>query len=98
MAKAGVNISIVFLRVNPLAAEMGTSTASPESLVPATMITATNVFYMLLLPAVVLWYVYWKMSRKHLVELAEKIPGPPGLPLLGNALEFTGSPHCNIFF
>lgn len=30
------------------------------------------------------------MSRRHMYELAEKIEGPPGLPLIGNALEFTG--------
>lgn len=72
---------------------MGTGT-SPEVLAPAaTMITATNIFFMLLLPAAALWYMYWRLSRRHLLELAEKIPGPSGLPVLGNALEFTGTPH-----
>ncbi|XP_077297022.1 cytochrome P450 4g15 [Arctopsyche grandis] len=69
---------------------MGTS---PEMLAPTSSITATNVFYMLLLPTMILWYVYWKISRRHLLELAEKIPGPPGFPIVGNALEFTGSAH-----
>ncbi|KAI5641164.1 cytochrome p450 domain-containing protein [Phthorimaea operculella] len=47
-------------------------------------------FYMLLVPALILWYAYWRMSRRHMYELAEKLAGPPGYPLIGNALEFTG--------
>ncbi|XP_013185828.2 cytochrome P450 4g15 [Amyelois transitella] len=61
-----------------------------ENVVQSTTWAATSLFYMLLVPALVLWYAYWRMSRRHLYELAEKLDGPPGLPLLGNALEFTG--------
>lgn len=57
---------------------------------------ATTMFYMLLVPAIVLYYAYWRLSRRHLYELAEKIPGPPGLPLIGNALEFVGTSHGNL--
>lgn len=28
-----------------------------------------------------------------MIELGDKIPGPKGWPLLGNALEFIGSSH-----
>lgn len=64
---------------------------SPESVVAQSNTwAATSLFYMLLVPAVILWYAYWRMSRRHLYELAAKIPGPSGLPLIGNALDFTG--------
>lgn len=53
----------------------------------------TSMFYMLLLPALALWYAYWRISRRHMLELAAKIPGPSGLPIIGNALAFTGSSH-----
>ncbi|XP_045479100.1 cytochrome P450 4g15-like [Harmonia axyridis] len=55
--------------------------------------SASNVFYFLLVPAMILWYAYWKISRKHLEELAAKLPGPPGYPLIGNALDFSGTSH-----
>ncbi|CAH0759292.1 unnamed protein product [Diatraea saccharalis] len=61
-----------------------------ENVVQSSTWTATNMFYMLLVPAVVLWYAYWKISRRHMYELAAKLNGPPGLPLIGNALDFTG--------
>lgn len=53
--------------------------------------SATTVFFTLLVPAIVLYYIYFRISRRHMIELAEKIPGPTGLPLLGNALELIGS-------
>lgn len=70
---------------------MSATTATPDSLASSTVVSATSVFYFLLLPAAILFYAYWKISRRHFLELAEKIPGPPGLPFLGNALEFVGS-------
>lgn len=69
-------------------------TVTPESVVAQTGTwAAISLFYMLLVPAVVLWYAYWRMSRRHMYELAAKIGGPSGLPILGNALEFTGGSH-----
>ncbi|XP_026747298.1 cytochrome P450 4g15 [Trichoplusia ni] len=69
------------------------SYAAAESVVPTSTWAATNLFYVLLVPALILWYAYWRMSRRHMYELAAKLHGPPGLPLLGNALEFTGGSH-----
>lgn len=66
------------------------SYAAAESVAASSTWAATSLFYMLLVPALILWYAYWRMSRRHMYELAEKIEGPPGLPLIGNALEFTG--------
>lgn len=57
------------------------------------LISPSVVFYFLLIPTLILWYAYWKLSRKRLIELADKIPGPKGFPLVGNALEFIGSSH-----
>ncbi|XP_043462045.1 cytochrome P450 4g15 [Leptopilina heterotoma] len=73
------------------------SAAGPEVVVgtvgatAATGLSATSVFLSLLIPALVLYYIYFRISRRHLIELAEKIPGPPGLPIFGNALELIGS-------
>ncbi|CAH1635271.1 unnamed protein product [Spodoptera littoralis] len=69
------------------------SYTTAESVVPTSTWAATNLFYVLVVPALILWYAYWRMSRRHFYELAAKLHGPPGLPLLGNALEFTGGSH-----
>lgn len=53
--------------------------------------SAISVFYCLLIPALLLWYIYWRLSRKHLLELAAKLPGPKGWPIIGNALDFAGT-------
>ncbi|CAH0721599.1 unnamed protein product, partial [Brenthis ino] len=66
------------------------SYTAAENAVGSSTWAATNLFYVLLVPAIILWYTYWRMSRRHLYELAEKLAGPKGYPLLGNALEFTG--------
>lgn len=52
--------------------------------------SASFIFYSLLIPALILGYAYYKLSRKRFLELAEKIPGPPGLPLVGHAFDFIG--------
>lgn len=57
------------------------------------MLSTFNLFFYLLTPAIVLWYIYFRMSRKQLYELASKIEGSDGLPLLGNALDFMQDPH-----
>lgn len=57
----------------------------------ATGLSASSVFLTLLVPALVLFYIYFRISRRHMLELAEKIPGPDGYPIIGNALEFLGS-------
>ncbi|KAL0100478.1 hypothetical protein PUN28_019659 [Cardiocondyla obscurior] len=54
-------------------------------------LSASTVFLSLLVPALVLYYIYFKISRRHMIELAEKIPGPEGLPLIGNTLLLLGS-------
>lgn len=54
-------------------------------------LSATTVFLSLLIPALVLYYIYFKISRRHMIELAERLPGPAGLPLIGNTLMLLGS-------
>lgn len=62
----------------------------------STDVSATSVFLSLLIPALVLYYIYFRISRRHMIELAEKLPGPEGWPLIGNALMFLGSPDGKI--
>lgn len=63
---------------------------------PLFALSAFNLFFYLLTPAIVLWYIYFRMSRKQLYDLASKIPGSEGLPLLGNALDFMQDPHSEL--
>ncbi|XP_029048643.1 cytochrome P450 4g15 [Osmia bicornis bicornis] len=73
------------------------STAGPEIIAgsvaaaSATGFSATTVFLSLLIPAVLLYYIYFRISRRHMIELGEKLPGPPALPIIGNALDLMGS-------
>ena len=53
----------------------------------------STTFFTLLVSVSVLGYAYWRMSRRHMYALAENIPGPKGLPILGNALMFRGSSY-----
>lgn len=68
--------------------EVITATAAAAATVG---LSATTVFFSLLIPALILYYIYFRISHRHMIELAEKLPGPDGLPLIGNALMFTGT-------
>ncbi|KAL1505638.1 hypothetical protein ABEB36_005158 [Hypothenemus hampei] len=54
---------------------------------------STTVFLTLLVPVLGLFYIYWYVSRRQMIELADKIPGPKGLPIFGNVLELLGNPN-----
>ncbi|KAL1450855.1 hypothetical protein WDU94_003170 [Cyamophila willieti] len=69
--------------------------ATTADIVSTTGLTSTTLFGYLIVPALLLWVVYYRMSRRRLYELAVKIPGPEGLPLFGKGLEFIGgTPHA----
>ncbi|XP_020278616.1 cytochrome P450 4g15 [Pseudomyrmex gracilis] len=57
----------------------------------STGVSPTTAFLSLLLPALILYYIYFRISRWHMIELAEKLPGPEGWPLIGNAFLFRGN-------
>lgn len=57
------------------------------------LFSSSTAFLYLIVPAITLWYIYFRLSRKRLYDLISKIDGPRGLPLFGNALEFIGDPH-----
>lgn len=57
---------------------------------------SSAIFFSLLVPALILWYIYWRLSRRRLYALAEKIPGPEGLPIIGNALDLMGTSHSKL--
>lgn len=62
----------------------------PQNNLMPQLFSPSALVYYLIAPAIILYYVYWKLSRRHLLQLAERIPGPKGYPIIGNALEFTG--------
>lgn len=72
-------------------------TTTATSVSPTGEMGTSKIFYSLLLPALVLWYIYWKISRRHMEKLAAKIPGLPGYPVIGNALEFINLTSADIF-
>lgn len=65
----------------------------------ATIETAFNsgqpstVLFSLIITSSILWYTYFRLSRRRLYELADKIDGPPGYPFFGNVNELIGSSH-----
>ncbi|CAH0389544.1 unnamed protein product [Bemisia tabaci] len=44
--------------------------------------------------ALVLWYFYFRLTRRRLYELAAKIPGFEGFPLIGSAHVLVGNPNA----
>lgn len=60
---------------------------------PSSIMAASSLFYFLLIPALLLWFVYWKLSRRHMLELAKTLPGPEGYPIIGNLMDLVGTSH-----
>lgn len=56
---------------------------------------SSTVLYSLILSTITLWYAYFRISRRRLYELADKIDGPSGLPFVGCALGFIYSAHTS---
>lgn len=71
-------------------------TVAAEVTTASGVMAASSLFYFLLIPALTLWFVYWKLSRRHMLELAKTLPGPDGLPIIGNLLDLVGSSHCEL--
>ncbi|CAB3222104.1 unnamed protein product [Arctia plantaginis] len=42
--------------------------------------------------AALAYWQYWRWAHRRMLELAAKVPGPPALPILGNALMFMVKP------
>lgn len=47
---------------------------------------------------IIVWYLRYSWKRKHLYQLAARIPGPNGLPLIGVALSvMSNDPKSTIY-
>lgn len=64
----------------------------------ASTMASSQMFYFLLVPLFVLWLIYFKLSRRNLNKHAAQIPGPPGLPIIGNLFDLMGSSHSEYLF
>ncbi|XP_047537986.1 cytochrome P450 4V2-like [Vanessa atalanta] len=42
---------------------------------------------------ILLYWIYWRWRHRRMLELAALVPGPPALPILGNALMFMAHPE-----
>ncbi|XP_050353173.1 cytochrome P450 4C1-like [Nymphalis io] len=42
---------------------------------------------------ILLYWIYWRWQHRRMLELAALVPGPPALPVLGNALMFMAHPE-----
>uniref|UniRef100_A0A8D8V6D0 Cytochrome P450 4C1 n=1 Tax=Cacopsylla melanoneura TaxID=428564 RepID=A0A8D8V6D0_9HEMI len=56
-----------------------------------TKFSASNILFYLFVTALVAYGINYKRKRQRFEYLASKIPGPPCLPLVGNALSFIGN-------
>jgi hypothetical protein len=66
-------------------------TAKAAAVAEPSALATTTLFY-LLVPVLILYFVYWKLQRRRFVELADKIPGPTGYPVIGHGTLLLGSP------
>ena len=66
--------------------------------VAETSASGTITLFYLLFPVLILYFVYWKLQRRRFVELAEKIPGPTGYPIIGHGEFLLGSPLRKFHF
>lgn len=68
---------------------------SVSSITQTGIVSASSMIYFLLTPALILWYIYWKISRRNLIKLSENLPGLKGWPIIGNVLDFGGTSTGN---
>ncbi|XP_050528838.1 cytochrome P450 4g15-like isoform X2 [Daktulosphaira vitifoliae] len=54
---------------------------------PIIALSTLNLLFYLLFMAAVLWYVYFRITHKEMIELASKIQGLEGLPIFGVAFQ-----------
>nr|XP_018909838.1 PREDICTED: cytochrome P450 4g15-like isoform X1 [Bemisia tabaci]UZM07729.1 CYP4G16A [Bemisia tabaci] len=71
---------------------MGKADMAKTSLSSSSLFSNPDALFYLLIPTIILWFVYFRMSRKRLYELAAQIQGPEGYPLAGSIHEFVGDP------
>ncbi|XP_047999551.1 cytochrome P450 4C1-like [Leguminivora glycinivorella] len=50
-------------------------------------------FIALVLSAVALYWIGWRIKNRKLLDISDQFPGPPAIPILGNALQIAGPPE-----
>lgn len=70
-----------------LAADMGINSIYGTAMYGS----VTQVLISALLVTFAYFIIVYKWKRRNLEKLAAQIPGPPALPIIGNALELLGS-------
>jgi hypothetical protein len=66
-------------------------TATAAAVVAEFSAQATLTFFYILIPALILYFVYWKFQTRRINVLADKIPGPEELPIIGHGMLALGN-------
>jgi hypothetical protein len=58
--------------------------------------TVTAILAVVFTSIVIVFYITWKLSRREIEKFAASLPGPPTVPLFGNAFDLAINPRGTV--